>query len=162
MLRLCPHHRLEKWLVIHTFYNGLLYVTKMTVDAAAGVALMNKDFKTTYALIEDMTQNHYQWADEGTSSATSPFKQEASKNEIPPFDHLSAKVDALSLKFDKLNITTLPTFISSPCGACGIIDHTNIKCQLGSAAENVEQRNFVQNNQGMRKKQNFITILNIP
>jgi len=31
----------------------------MTVDSAAGGALMNKDFKTAYALIEDMAQNHY-------------------------------------------------------------------------------------------------------
>jgi len=100
----------------------------MIVDAAAGGALMNKDFKTTYALIEDMAQNHYQWTDEGTSSATSPSKQEASKNESPPFDHLYAKVDALSLKIDKLNdSTTLPTSISSPCGACGIVGHTSIK-----------------------------------
>jgi len=28
MLRLCPHHGLENWLIIHTFYNGLLYTTK--------------------------------------------------------------------------------------------------------------------------------------
>jgi len=58
MFRLCPHHGLEKWLVIHTFYNGLLYVTKMTIDAAVGGALMNKYFKTAYALIENMAQNH--------------------------------------------------------------------------------------------------------
>jgi len=25
MLRLCPHHGLEKWLIVHTFYNGLSY-----------------------------------------------------------------------------------------------------------------------------------------
>jgi len=47
----------------------------MIVDAIASGALTNKDFKTAYALIEDMAQNHYQWADEGTSSATSPSKQ---------------------------------------------------------------------------------------
>jgi len=93
-----------------------------------------------------MAQNHYQWTDEGTSSATSPSKQEACMNEIPPFDHLSAKLDALSLKFDKLNVSTVsPTSISSPCGACGVIGHTNIKCQLDSVAESVEQINFVQN-----------------
>ena len=61
MLRLCPHHGLGKWLIIHTFYNGLLYTTKMNVDAAAGGALMNKTYTTTYALIKDMAQNHYQW-----------------------------------------------------------------------------------------------------
>jgi len=77
---LCSHHGLDKWLVIHTFYNGLLYVTRMTVHVAAGGALTNKDFKTAYALIEDMAQNHYQWTNEGTSSATSPSKQEACMN----------------------------------------------------------------------------------
>jgi len=48
MLRLCPHHDLEKWLIIHTFYNGLLYTTKMYVDAAAGGALMNKTYTRAY------------------------------------------------------------------------------------------------------------------
>jgi len=57
MLRLCPHHGLEKWLIIHTFYNGLTYVTKIIVDAAAGGVLKNKDFTTAYALIEDMALN---------------------------------------------------------------------------------------------------------
>ena len=33
----------------------------MNVDAAAGGALMNKTYTTTYALIKDMAQNHYQW-----------------------------------------------------------------------------------------------------
>jgi len=37
MLRICPHHGLEKWLIVYTFYNGLSYTTKMTIDAAAGV-----------------------------------------------------------------------------------------------------------------------------
>jgi len=54
MLRLCPHHGLEKWHIVHTFYNGLSYTTKMTVDAAAGGALMNKNYTEAYALIEDM------------------------------------------------------------------------------------------------------------
>ena len=44
MLRLCPHHGLEKWLTIHIFYNGLLYTTKIYVDAAADGALMNKTY----------------------------------------------------------------------------------------------------------------------
>jgi len=54
MLRLYPHHGLDKWLVVHTFYNGLSYTTKMIVDAAAGGALMNKNYTTAYALIEDI------------------------------------------------------------------------------------------------------------
>ena len=75
MLRLFPHHGLEEWLIIHTFYNGLLYTTKTYVDAAAGGALMNKTYTTTYALIEDMAQNHYQWTSERVITASSPSKK---------------------------------------------------------------------------------------
>lgn len=59
MLRIFSHHGLEKWSVAHLFYNSLLYTTRMTIDAAAGGALMNKNLEDVYALIEDMVKNHY-------------------------------------------------------------------------------------------------------
>lgn len=34
MMWLCPHHDVEKWLITHTLYNGLLYNTRMTIDVA--------------------------------------------------------------------------------------------------------------------------------
>ena len=61
MMRLCPHHGLEEWLIIHTFYNGLLYNTRLIIDAAAGGALMDKSYTGAYALIE---RGH---ADKGTT-----------------------------------------------------------------------------------------------
>ena len=64
LMRLCPHHGLEEWLIIHTFYNGLLYNTRLTIDAAAGGALMDKSYTASYALIESMAQNHYKWGSE--------------------------------------------------------------------------------------------------
>ena len=98
MLRICPHHSLEKWLIVHTFYNGLSYTTKMTVDATAGGALMNKN----YALIEDMAQNHYQWTNERALTAPTPSKKEAGMYEVSNYDHLAAKVDALTQKLENL------------------------------------------------------------
>ena len=77
ILRLCPHHGLEKWLIIHTFYNGLYYTTKFFVDAVAGGALMNKTYTAAYALIENMAQNHYQWTSERVITDSSPSKKEA-------------------------------------------------------------------------------------
>jgi len=128
----------------------------MTVDVAAGGTLMYKDFATTYALIEDMAQNHYEWTDEKAIAVYSPSKKEASMNETSFLDHLSAKVDALSQKFDKMNVSAVtPTSVSPPCGACGIFGHTNIECQLGSVVESVEQINLVQYSQGMRQPKNF-------
>ena len=75
---------------------------------------MNKDFKTAYALIEDMTQNHYQWTDERATAVSALSKKEAGIYEISSLDYLAAKVDALTLKFDKMNVSAVtPTSISS-------------------------------------------------
>jgi len=139
-------------MTVHIFYIGLLYTTKMTVDAATCGALMNKNYTTTYALIEDMAQNHYQWI----NTASSPSEKEAGMNGISSFDHLFVKVDALTRKFDKMSISAIsPASILPPCKICGIFGHASIECQLGGADESIEQVNFVQNNQGIRQSQNF-------
>lgn len=52
MMRFYPHHGLEQWLIIHTFYNGLMYNTKLTLDTVAGDALRDKPYQDTYKLIE--------------------------------------------------------------------------------------------------------------
>jgi len=49
----------------------------MTVDAAAGGALMNKNYTAAYDLIEDMAQNHCQWTNERAITASSSSKKEA-------------------------------------------------------------------------------------
>jgi len=116
---------------------------------------MNKNYTEAYTLIEDMAQNHYQWSDERVISVSLPSKKEEGMNEISSLDHLSAKVDTLSLKFDKINVSVVTSIsVEPPCGACGIFGHTSIDCQPGSAVESIEQINFVQYNQGM-KQQNF-------
>ncbi|KEH16466.1 hypothetical protein MTR_0175s0020 [Medicago truncatula] len=54
-------------------YDAIVYPT---VEAAGG-ALMNKTYTSSYALIEDMAQNHYQWTSERVITASSPSKKEA-------------------------------------------------------------------------------------
>jgi len=60
----------------------------MTIDAAAGRSLMNKNYTAAYALIEDMAQNHYQWTSERaiTVVAPSPSKKEAGMYEVSALD----------------------------------------------------------------------------
>jgi len=159
MLRLCPHHGLVKWLIVHTFYNGLSYTTKMSVDAAAGGALLRKNYTTTYALIEDMAQNHYQWTNERAITSSSPSKKEAGMYEISTLDHLAAKVDALTQKFDKMNTNVItPAPVSPTCEFCGVFGYTGVDFQLGSSIEGVEQMNYAQYNQEMRQNQFFFII----
>jgi hypothetical protein len=50
-------------------------------------------------------------------------------------------------------VTTAP--VSPLCEVCGILGHTSVECQLGSAVESPKQLNYDQYNQGMRSNQNF-------
>jgi len=146
IVRLCPHHGIEKWLIIHTFYNGLLYIIRIYVDAAAGGVLMNKTYTAAYALIENMAQNHYQRTSERDITASSPSKKEAGMYEISSLDHLAAKFDALTQKFDKMNTCVVtPSPVSPPCQVCGVFGHIGVECQLGTVV-------YIQ---GMRPNQNF-------
>ena len=36
MIRKCPHHGIEKWMLVHNFYNGLMGQTRTMIDAASG------------------------------------------------------------------------------------------------------------------------------
>jgi len=117
---------------------------------------MNKTYTAAYDLIENMAQNHYQWTSERVITASSPSKKEAGMYEISSLDHLAVKVDALTQKFDKMNISVVtPAPVSPPCEVCGVFDHIGVDCQLGSAIEGVEQENYAQYNQGMRQNQFF-------
>ena len=74
--------------------------------------------------------------------------------EVSSLDHLSAKVDALFQKFDKMSVSAVtPSPVSSPCEVCGIFCHTDVECQLGSAIESPEQFYYDQYNQGTRPNQ---------
>ncbi|XP_058725740.1 uncharacterized protein LOC131597035 [Vicia villosa] len=150
MVRLCPHHGLEQWLIIHTFYNGLLYNTRLTIDAAAGGALMDKEYADAYALIESMAQNHYQWGSERAQSEKTFGKKSLAKSgmyEISSLDRVNAKVDALTQKIENLTIAPVATVaaVSPNCEICGTSGHAAPECQL-LAGVSPEPVNYAQGN----------------
>jgi len=47
--------------------------------------------------------------------------------EISSFDHLAAKVDALTQKIEKMNVSVVtPTSVSPPCEICGVFGHIGV------------------------------------
>ena len=60
-LRRCPHHRLTRWMQVHTFYNGLRDLTRTVIDASTGNALMKKTTDQAYEILEDTVNNSNQW-----------------------------------------------------------------------------------------------------
>ena len=61
LLRICPHHRLTKWMQVHTFYNGLSDSARTIIDASAGGVLMKKTTNQAYEILEDTATNTNQW-----------------------------------------------------------------------------------------------------
>ena len=61
LLRRCPHHRLTKWMQVHTFYNDLRDLARTIIDASAGGALMKKTTDQAYEILEDTTTNTNHW-----------------------------------------------------------------------------------------------------
>ena len=57
LLRRCPHHRLTKWMQVHTFYNGLRNLARTIIDASVGGALMKKTKDQAYEILEDTATN---------------------------------------------------------------------------------------------------------
>jgi len=89
LIRLCPHHDLQCWMIIQPFYNGVY------IDAAAGVTLMNKTEDEASNLIKEMALNNFQW-----STKRDQPKQVGGKLKVDVLTLLSAKVDAMTQKLD--------------------------------------------------------------
>ena len=57
----CPHHGLELWEQVHSFYQGLVPSTRAMLDAAAGGAFTKKSSHEAYKLLEDMAESNANW-----------------------------------------------------------------------------------------------------
>ena len=91
LLRLCPHHGLQRWMIIQAFYNGVTQSVRSTIDVMAGGTLMSKTEDKAYNLIEEMSLNNFQWSTERTQP-----KRVGGKHGANAISSLSTKVDAVT------------------------------------------------------------------
>ena len=120
----------------------------MSVDAAAGGALMGKSIDAAKALLEEMASNNYHWSSERATP-----KRASGVYGVDAVDMLASKVDALAQRFDRLGTPSSGSHAGSSSGAmfevgalceiCGIQGHVATECQ--STFQGVEQANVMQN-----------------
>ena len=60
LLRRCPHHRLTRWMQVHTFYNSLSDLVRTIIDASTRGGLMTKTTDQADEILEDTTTNSNQ------------------------------------------------------------------------------------------------------
>lgn len=93
LLRLCPFHGSDKWLLIHSFYKCLIFSTRMNLDTTVGGTLMNNLQDVSYNLIKNMEKIHHSWGNARERSVKAP--QKGGLYEVSQFYHMNAKVDML-------------------------------------------------------------------
>ena len=98
LLRRCPRHGYDEWMLIDRFYNGLNGQSRTIVDSTAGGSLMGKSIPEAYNLLEEMSTNSYQWPSERSTP-----KKTAGIYDVDPLVSLSAQVSALSNQIAALN-----------------------------------------------------------
>ncbi|XP_062089006.1 uncharacterized protein LOC133795570 [Humulus lupulus] len=145
LIRKCPHHGIEKWMLVHNFYNGLGGTTRTLIDAAAGGAFMRKSANEAYDLLEEMAMNNQQWPSERSSS-----RKVAGMYEVDAISKLTAQVEALTKQLQGNIITA----------QCQYADVNNMPMEQAQAIENFPRQsnnNPYSNsfNQGWRNHPNF-------
>ena len=137
LLRKCPHHRLTRWMQVHTFYNGLRNATRTMIDASAGGALMKKTTDQAYEILEDAATNTNQWPREKATpvNAVGGTDNAVLNNLI---NHVAQLTKQLNRQQGTANaIQTNPWELCEFCGG----QHSSTECQSGNPT--VEQAQYV-------------------
>ena len=88
MLRNCPTHGLNLWMIIQIFYAGLNFVSRNLLDSAAGGTFMEITLGEATKLLDNIMANYSQWHTERAPTSKKFNSTEETST-------LSEKVDAL-------------------------------------------------------------------
>ena len=138
----CPHHGMETWLLMQTFYHGLTTSTRETMDAAAGGAFLSLTLSKATDLVEKMASNH-SWNEDRQPRKRSGMHQ------LKEVDMLSAKMDLIMKKLEdrdpekKEVMQILDSRMT--CEECGNTGHTGKNCP-----DLEEKVNYINNNNNYR------------
>ena len=127
LLRRCPHHKLTRWMQVHTFYNGLSDSTKTIIDALVEGALMKKTTDQTYEILEDTTTNSNK-CPRDRSALRKPLAGADTKVLNNLVNHVTQLTKQLQKQQGTVNaIQNNPWEIHESCGG----QHSTMDCQSG-------------------------------
>ena len=127
LLRRCPHHRLTRWMQVHTFYNDPSDYTRTIIDASIRGALMKKTTNQAYRILEDMATNSNQWPRDRVvpRNAMGSTNTDVLSNLVNHVAQLTKKLQRQQGAVDA--IQTNPWEICESYGG----QHSTIECKLG-------------------------------
>jgi hypothetical protein len=96
----CPHHGMEEWFIIQSFYHGLIRSALEHIDAAAGGSFFALKIEEAHKLIEKMASNK-SWDEERTQTHTHKVHQ------LEMVYIITSKIDLLMKKLEKRGLDHL-------------------------------------------------------
>jgi len=126
-IQACPHHGMEKWLVIQNFYNGLTPMSKEHIDATAGGAFLSLTIDRATALMEKIVSNQA-WGEESFGKQEDNM-QAVEETDIPAkMDLLLKELDKYATKEEEPHGTVKAIDSHVTCEVCGNVGHSGNDC----------------------------------
>jgi len=142
-----PHHGMENWLLLQTFYHGLNTSICETIDAATGGAFLSLNLADATSLVEKMASNQ-SWNEERVQ----PHKRGGGMHQLKEADMMTAKVDLLIKRLeDQMGEKKEVMHIHDShmtCEEYGDTGHSGSNCP-----ELQEDVNYINNNNNYRKEE---------
>jgi hypothetical protein len=99
-ISVCPCHGMDEWLIIQSFYLGLIRSAQEHIGAAAGGSFFTLSIEEAHKLVEKMASNQ-SWDEERTQTHTQKVHQ------LEEVDMLTTKIDLLMKKVENLGLDHL-------------------------------------------------------
>ncbi|KAJ1704038.1 hypothetical protein LUZ63_003817 [Rhynchospora breviuscula] len=135
----CPHHGIQEWMLIKSFYGGLYDNIKINIDSLSGGAFKRLDATQGRDLLDYCARN-YTWYPIPTHRRSSNSKHQV--HEITTRDERIAELEAELAAYHSAQGTHL---YSTLCGACGEEGHKSQDCPLAKNEGGVAQVNSLNN-----------------
>jgi hypothetical protein len=137
----CPHHGMEEWLIIQSFYHGLIRSAWEHIDASTGGSFFALSVEEAHKLVQKMASNQ-SWDEDRTQTHTCKVYH------LEEVDMLTAKIDLLMKKLENPGLNHLKMVDARVTCETG---HMGINCPTIS-----QDVNFVGNsNNGFHPNQGF-------
>ena len=143
LLNSCPHHGIDKWLLLQNFYLSLDPPNRGLLDNSSQGALMNLPVDTAWEQIEKVALHNHNYG-----STRDPIPKKGGIYEVSSETALKAEFEALKLEVKQLRAEKeKQTVASIRCQLCGTTDHDINSCQLTAPAPEtqVEDASYVNN-----------------
>jgi hypothetical protein len=120
----CPHHGMEEWFIIQSFYHGLIRSTREHIDAATRCFFFTLSIEEARKLVEKMASNQ-SWDEERTQTHTCKVHQ------LEEVDMLTTKIDLLMKKLENPGLDHLKMVDTRVmCEECEETCHMGINCAM--------------------------------